>query len=158
MRRFGFYHKETGLFHAHWFMTDVDRPAAIAANTPKDHIALEGDYDPLSQRVDIQTAKVIDYQPPCPSEHHEWSAQAKRWRLKAEVLELCAKRDAAHAEILRLERDVQPRAVREALLGRGGFDRLREIEEAIAALREDLTRCASLPAEVLLEARRSRGR
>jgi hypothetical protein len=38
-----------------------------------------GEFDALSQRVDLATGEVVAYQPPAPSEHHAWNAGTKRW-------------------------------------------------------------------------------
>jgi hypothetical protein len=38
-----------------------------------------GEYDALSEKVDIETGLVIDYQPPQPSDIHAWDANTKRW-------------------------------------------------------------------------------
>jgi hypothetical protein len=84
MRVVSFYHRETGMFNGRHLM--VSDPAMIPLNTPPDHIAIEGDhYDPLTQRVDIATGKVIDHLPPQPSPDHEWSAISRRWQLRPEV-------------------------------------------------------------------------
>jgi hypothetical protein len=67
MRVVSFYHRETGLFSGRHLM--VSDPALIPLNTPQDHIAIEGDhYDPLTQRVDVTTGKVVDHLPPKPSD------------------------------------------------------------------------------------------
>ncbi|MEB0133770.1 hypothetical protein QN362_00325 [Actimicrobium sp. CCC2.4] len=38
-----------------------------------------GEYDALSQRIDLVTGLVIDYQPEQPSPDHAWDADTKRW-------------------------------------------------------------------------------
>lgn len=38
-----------------------------------------GEYDHLSQRVDLQTGEVVDYIPPQPTPRHEWNPETKRW-------------------------------------------------------------------------------
>jgi hypothetical protein len=46
-------------------------------------VAIEGQYDHLSQRVDLATGQVIDYQPPAPADTalatHRWDADTRRW-------------------------------------------------------------------------------
>lgn len=44
-----------------------------------DHGFVLGEHDPLSQRVDLQSGEVIDYQPPQPGPRYVWDATAKRW-------------------------------------------------------------------------------
>jgi hypothetical protein len=108
------------------------------ANAPPGHGVVEGIFDHLSQRVDVATGKVIDYQPPQPSADHEWHAPSKRWLLSDAATQRQARREAALKEIVRLESQ-QPRALREAALGQAGaVERLRLIDEQIAALRPQL--------------------
>ena len=66
MRNVRFYHRETGIFHPNVLVASDD--AAVALNTPPDHVAIDnpGDgsaYDHLSQRVDIATGSVVDHKP-----------------------------------------------------------------------------------------------
>lgn len=56
-----------------------------------------GIYDRLSQRVDLATGLVIDYQPPQPSINHAWDSETKRW--------LYVKTDADIAAEVRAHRD-----------------------------------------------------
>ena len=65
MRVVSFYHKVTGMYARHLMSSDAK---AITLNTPHDHIALDGDhFDRLSQRMDINTGKVVDKVPAQPS-------------------------------------------------------------------------------------------
>ena len=147
MRRFHFYHRESGEFHRDWFMTDVERPGILERHTPPEHIALEGDYDRLSQRVDVTTGKVVSYQPAAPSADHEWDAGTKRWVLKPTVAAARDSRSHAIAEILRLERDVQPRVVRELLDGEAGAkERYEALKVKIAEQRAIITSTSAAPA------------
>lgn len=137
MKQYQFYHKETGVFGAKVFTTTSED--ALTLNMPADHASREGVADHLSQRVDVATGALIDYQPPAPSPDHEWQAETKRWELAAAVQ---TKRDdtrAARQRIAYLESAVQPRAMREhALAFDGAADRLRAIDDEIAALRRHL--------------------
>lgn len=58
-----------------------------------------GEYDALSQRIDVITGQVVDYQPPQPSSDHAWDAEGKRWRyIKTDAdiaAEVRARRDKA---------------------------------------------------------------
>lgn len=137
MRTYSFYHKETGVIHPQCFSTDGGE-RTLKANTPADHIAVEAALDRLSQRVDVASGAVIDFQPPQPSNDHEWNADTKRWVLKPQVVEAKAKQRAIKAQITALEAR-QARAVREALCGdNAALERLRTIDEAINQLRSTL--------------------
>jgi hypothetical protein len=130
-----YYHRETGLLSALQVMGD---DPVIAANAPKDHIPINGYYDPLSQRVDVATGTIVDYQPPAPSADHEWDRVAKRWTVKADVTARRHAKTTALAQIDVLDR-ASIRAGREMLLGvAGAHDRLARIEAQIAQLREAL--------------------
>lgn len=101
MRHVTFYHKESGKLHGLTVLVSDD--SAIANNTPPDHIPLDqppiGMHDPLSQRVDVETGKVIDFIPPAPSDQHEWNPNSKRWVLSAAAQ---ARNSAARAAAARL--------------------------------------------------------
>ena len=133
MKTVSFHHKETGIFSSA-VLTSTD-DSAIAINTPRDHVAIEGAYDPLSKRVDVATGEVVDYQPPLPSADHEWNATTKRWQLTAAVTAKREARRSALASIAALEAS-GVRAVRELALGQAGaLDRLKALDIEIAALR-----------------------
>jgi len=95
-----------------------------------------GRFDHLSQKVDTSTQDhgVVDYQPPQPSEEHEWNAATRRWQFTA----LALQRRALLEQIEAIE-SLQPRALREAVLG-GNNTRLQDIDNRIASLRFQLTR------------------
>lgn len=132
-----FYHRETGAFSGRHLM--VSDPAMVALNTPADHIALEGDhYDPLTQRFDIATGRVVDHLPPQPSPDHEWNPHSRRWQLRPEVTAKQKARDSALARITELELKAL-RALREHALGKpGAQERLRSIDGEIGKLRETI--------------------
>jgi hypothetical protein len=132
-----FYHRETGMFNGRHLM--VSDPAMIALNTPPDHVVMEGDhYDPLTQRVDVTTGKVIDHLPPPPTPDHVWSAITRQWQLRPEVAAKQKARQKALNRITELETKAL-RALREHALGRpGAQERLRSIDTEISALRGDL--------------------
>jgi hypothetical protein len=135
VKTWSFYEQATRLFSGLKFSGNQ---SILSANIPAGHKALEGQYDHLSQRVDIETGQVVDYQPPQPSPDHEWDAATKRWRLKADVAERQRRREAALAQIRTLEA-AQARPMREAALGiAGAVERLRAIDEQIAQLRVEL--------------------
>jgi hypothetical protein len=137
MRVMSFYHKVSGLFHARHLMSSDAK--SIALNTPDDHIAIDGDhYDRLSQRIDIQTGKVIDLVPEQPSADHEWNATDRRWQIKPEVTAREESRRHAIQRITQLEMS-GVRSLREQALGEAkAADRLRALDAEIAALRKSL--------------------
>ena len=54
---YSFYNKDTGIF----ITKTVRCPKnSIWANTPIDCIAVEGEFDPKTQRIDLQSGEVID--------------------------------------------------------------------------------------------------
>ncbi len=48
-------------------------------NVPEGFSCLIGEYDHLSQKVDLETNQVVDYQPVAPSVNYEWNEVTKRW-------------------------------------------------------------------------------
>ena len=139
-----FYHKETGLLHSNHLT--VSDEAAIALNTPPDHIAIDGHHDPLSKRVDVATGEIVDYQPPHPSEQHEWDATTKRWQLSAAAQAKAQARVAAAARIAALEAS-QHSLVRALVLGdESARPQLQAIADEISKLSFDH------PARVLIPA------
>lgn len=141
MKSVSFYHRETGLFNGTHLIVSDD--AAVALNTPTDHIAIDGQHDHLSKCVNVETQGVIDYQPPEPSSDHEWNVEKKRWVLGAKAQELRNRQAVARSRITVLETS-QARAIRESILGPGSEQyaeakrRLQEIENEIQQLRNDL--------------------
>jgi hypothetical protein len=142
MKRFHFYHAETGALHHSAIainVPDLMVDACARKNCPPGHLPIEGEFDSLSQRVDVETKQVVAYQPPRPSSDHEWNADSKRWQLRADVTERQQRRVEALARISTLEAE-QHRAVREILLKVAPDEakRLSEIEAQIARLRKQL--------------------
>lgn len=136
MRTVGFYHKQTGLLNGDSLITSDD--AAVALNTPVDHIAIDGSHDHLSMRVDISTGELIDYKPPPPSMDHQWDEVTRRWKLNAVAADRLARKVAAGLRIAQLE-STQHRAIREHALGFSGAPaRLKAIDDEIASLRSHL--------------------
>jgi hypothetical protein len=136
MKAFGFYHKDTGVLHDTQIMVSDD--AMVALNTPTDHVPIEGQFDSLSQRIDIASGVVIDYQPPRPSPDREWNAESKRWQLNATAQAKVDARTQSLAHIAHLEA-AQHRAIREAALGQpDAIARLQAIDAEIVSLRPAL--------------------
>jgi hypothetical protein len=137
MRVVSFYHKVSGLFHARHLMSSDAK--SIALNTPRDHIAIDGDhYDRLSQRIDIKTGNVVDQLPAQPSDDHEWNATDRRWQVKPEVVAREQTRRHAILRISQLEMSGL-RSLRELALGEAkAADRLKALDSEIATLRKTL--------------------
>jgi len=142
MKHFHFFHAETGVIHpdALAINASVGVEEAALANCPAGHKPIAGNFDHLSQRVDIESGTVVDHQPPQPSPDHEWHSATKRWRLSEAATARREARTRAVEKIAALEA-AQHRAVRELLLElvpeHPGLRRLREIEAEIAALRNE---------------------
>lgn len=107
MRHVTFFHKETGLLNGKHLLVSDD--SAVALNMPEDHEAIDhpatGMLDHLSQRVEVQTGQLVDYQPPPPSEDHEWNERIKRWQLRDEVVKARNIRTDARTRITQLRTD-----------------------------------------------------
>ena len=97
-RTWSFYDAATGAI-APGAMTCTS--AQADANTPASHVAIEGRFDHLSQRVNLQTGQVEDYQPPAPADDElrtwAWDEATRRW--------VASPTDAAVAIDVRAERD-----------------------------------------------------
>lgn len=134
----------------------------IALNTPDGCAAIEGVYDHLSQRVDIATGKVVEWQPPKPAdsefESHEWSTEHKRWLPKPTLKALKLRSaDRVKEDIERIEAG-QARALRDlALAGddasrASALARLQQVETRVARRRERLAAIDAAPdADTLTE-------
>lgn len=147
MREVSFFHRETGIFHGTILHATSDD--LVAANTPPDHIAIEGFHDNLSKRVDVENVKlqkdgdgnefavysVIEWIPPIPSQDHVWNPEAKRWQLSTAASEKIAKKNAALARIAELESS-QHKLSRKLLLNVAGGALFRgsERQDAIERL------------------------
>jgi hypothetical protein len=94
MSIYSVYDRTTGVIAFAVLCKNGDRLQGIV---PEGHGCILGDYDGLSQRVDVETFQVVDYQPRRPSENHQWNSQAKRW--------VYVKTDADIAAEVRQKRD-----------------------------------------------------
>lgn len=113
MKTWSFYDPSTGRFVKRTWsgpLTDLD------ANTPSGCAVIDGKYDDLSQRVDLKTGEVVDYQPPQPSSEHEWQENVAngrpRWVLNAEAIDAKIK-DAAARDALKALDEKRVRALSE---------------------------------------------
>lgn len=152
MKTASFFHRETGLFSP--VQLTVSDDLLVGLNAPSGHAAIEGHHDHLSKRVvftvekkideetgepiEVQVPSVVEYQPPQPSSGHEWSEEAKRWRLSAAAAEKINRSTGALARIAQLEAS-QHRRLREYAIGTpGAFEALKAIDDEIQSLREHL--------------------
>jgi len=137
MKTYSFYHAETGVLHPDVFFST--NPDTLPANTPVGHVAIEGMVDALSQRFDLRSKQIVDYQPPQPSSKHEWNKETKRWQLNSAASAVEESRTRALNQIAALEQS-QNRIVREHLLGdASALERLAQIDNRIAELRKELS-------------------
>lgn len=135
MKIVSFFRLDTGLFTGETFCASSAAPVHL--NTPDGCGWKEGRYDALSQRVDLDSREVVDWQPPQPDENHEWNAITRRWIKRHDVREREVMRARAIEEIEDLER-AQNRALREIALGDvcgTARERLASIDGRIASLR-----------------------
>lgn len=84
MRRYVFYHPETGALHARTLMLDVsDMAGALKNNTPDGHIPIEHETaHPADCRFEPATGAIVPALPP-PRDGYEWDADRHRWRKSA---------------------------------------------------------------------------
>jgi len=138
-----FYHKETGMVHPkviHSDMADAEIALKFAQrNAPEYHLPIAGKIiDQLSQKVDVVTCAIVDYQPPAPSADHEWNEAVKRWNLNPMV----AARDLARTSAAAQIRDLESKAIRalieQALGHEGAKERLEALHKQITELRPTL--------------------
>lgn len=136
MRTWSFYDQATGQISTRRYRASNDK--ALESNTPAGYVAIEGQFDHLSQRVDIATGTVVDYQPPQPDTDHVWNAERRRYVKKPEVLAAERRDKAARKRIAEIEASLQ-RAFREDRLGDPtAIDRIRAGNDEIDTLRSDI--------------------
>jgi hypothetical protein len=119
------------------FIHDIELHVEANANGLK---VIEGAFDSLSQRVNLATGEVEDFQPPQPNSAHEWNADTKRWELTQAAQAAKKAEAAARAELIRLDAQ-SVRYVAEGVAGvidDEGKRRLAAILARKAELRRDL--------------------
>jgi Phage tail assembly chaperone protein len=143
MKVWTFYRVEDGLFNGSQFEGSEEH---LQVNLPPGYAALEGRYDYLSQRVDLETGDVVDYQPPAPPdtefEAFTWNPQTKRW--------VSTPTTAAIARDVRQERDRRIAATDWVLLR--SFDQGVPVPQAWLDYRQalrDVTTQLGFPTEVI---------
>jgi hypothetical protein len=136
-KTYSLYEAATGLFTGKRLHCDDE--GLLAVRLPAGTLALQGAFDPRSQRMDLATGEIVPYRPPAPSGDHEWDNIAKRWQVKPAVRGE-SRSTVIYARIQALEA-TQGRAVREATLGDAtAMKRLKEIDAEITDLRKELAR------------------
>lgn len=118
MNFFSFYHKDTGVLSAKKFgcsSSGNKLESILSANTPRDHIAVVGNFDPISQRYDFESKTVVSFIPEATSPNHEWNPLAKRWQLNQFTAKRFADDRIARQRIDELEKK-QLRSIRELLI------------------------------------------
>lgn len=133
------YRKSDGLFTGCKFSGSSLR--AIARKAGDDPFEwLAGDFDHLSQRVDLDTGEVIDYQPPATSPEHEWDERTRRWLLPLALRQAITAEKRAREVIAAAEATSQ-RALREAMIellpeNSPARQRLLEVDDIVATARQ----------------------
>lgn len=77
MNTYSLYDLATGIFTGGRIICGSE---FLDQNIPPGIACVAGEYDELSERVDVATGVVIDYQPPQPSPSYVWDAGPRRWR------------------------------------------------------------------------------
>lgn len=81
MKAYSFYDKVSGLFTGRVFIGDEE---SLSVNTPESSMAIEGQFDSMSKKVDVKTGKVVSYKPPSPGDNEfekfSWDAVSLRWK------------------------------------------------------------------------------
>ena len=72
MSTFNFYKQDSGMFVGVALSCIGDH---LPGNVPPDCGCIMGEFDHLSQKVDMTTGEVIDYIPPQPSVNHAWNSE-----------------------------------------------------------------------------------
>ncbi len=142
MKTWTFFDNSTGIFTGRTFSGD-DRD--LPANKPEGQGAVAGAYDHLSQRVDLETGEVVDYQPPAPPDtallRHEWEPTIRRWvEHKTPAAHEADRRARIVSQIGRVELG-QQRALRELTLNPNSADArsaLEVMDAQITSLRAEL--------------------
>lgn len=113
MKTWSFYRTGDGGFLDRTYSAKSDRD--LERNTPPGTTAIEGAFDPVSQRVHLATGEVVTETPRPPDADHEWHAEQRRFRLTPAAAERLAASQDAMAAITAQEASLG-RATRELLL------------------------------------------
>ena len=78
MMVFSEYNQSTGLLTGRRYIGLPNGLLDMVSLSPESTYLL-GEYDHLSQRVDLSTGNVVDYQPPQPGASYQWDSASRRW-------------------------------------------------------------------------------
>ena len=134
MKHYSLCNKATGLFTGKRWSIPDSRELNLEL-VPEGFEAVPGIHDHLSRRRDSETGEVVDWQPPRPSDDHDWDTTERRWKVRQSILERAQRRANAVERIAELERR-QHRRVRELLAA--SDPTLRQLDEEIATLRAEI--------------------
>lgn len=115
-----FYDSATGLFQPGCSIGPEG--ADMSGFAPAGFLPMEGEFDHLSQRVNVEdTEEVIDYQPPAPDDDDlrtwDWDTETKRWVATPTVAgRKPAMLGTVEAQMLAIESTEQARPTRELVL------------------------------------------
>lgn len=153
MPTWSFYDAATGELTGAYFSAGGPS-VSLDANTPNGCAAIEGIYDPKTQKVDItkQPPAIIAYQPAAPSNasDYQWDAQ-HGWILTAAALSKAQNASAVAAEIAQLL-SAQLDPLRQVLIAlasgnlanaSGALGQLKTIDAQLATLRAQLADSAA---------------
>lgn len=80
-----FYKLDDGVFDGRTFSSSDHE--ALKLNTPQGYGSRSDVSDWQSQRVDVATGKLVDWQPPRPDADHFWDPKTRRWLINPIVSE-----------------------------------------------------------------------
>jgi len=152
---------ETGLFTGQFLGGDAD---FVQANVPAGCGVVDADVDWESQRVDLATGLVVDWQPPKPDDDAQqtwaWQPGLRRWVPTPTLAALAGARIAVVQVAIEAAEADQGRPLRELMLSTaagqpapaGAAERVARIEARIAMLRGVRAAMAAAPNEEALAA------
>lgn len=155
-----FYDAKTGIFSGVTYSGSIEH---LAQNTPSGYAAMEGEFDYLSQKVDLKSGNVIDYQPPAPADDASriwaWDAQSKRWKSAPTLSVLKVLRVAEVQSAIEAQEKSQDRPQRELMSAfrlslpapAVALTRMLTIDNEISRLRALRTACASASTKAQLD-------
>lgn len=140
MRHFSIYDVTTGLFTGVTHSTTNFNDEWLSIITPLGFGAIEGAYNPRTQRVDLKTLEVVSHSTECPGDDYEWAGDERGWELSVDAQRRADVKHEALRKIVELEQK-QLRPMRELLVdpsNQAAADIVHQIEEDIKRLRRDL--------------------
>lgn len=135
--------------------------SAIEFNTPEGCEVIQGVFDYLSQRINISTGEVVDYQPPAPDDDDirtwSWTSATKRWTSTPTLAAIKATRsapiiaqlDAIDTKLIRPAGEITQALALGQAIPTSAATRLTALNAEKAALRQFLAAIASATAATL---------